>query len=78
MLSFRIPPEIFRAVKRAAKAEDRSRSSWCLRALRERLIRQGHLPTPEGPGLADMGVVSGPDGEPVRAPARRPNRREED
>ena len=52
MVSFRLPSDVLEALERAAKAEDRTRSSWCLRVLRERLVRQGYLPPIESPRSA--------------------------
>jgi len=52
MVSFRLPADVLAAVERAAKDEDRSRSSWMLRVLRERLVRQGYLPPVETPRAA--------------------------
>lgn len=52
MISFRLPSDVLTALERAAKDEDRSRSSWCLRTLREKLVRQGYLPPLETPRIA--------------------------
>jgi tartrate dehydratase alpha subunit/fumarate hydratase class I-like protein len=61
MVSFRLPADVLAAVERAAKDEDRTRSSWILRVLRDRLVRQGYLPPSETP----------------RAAAKRTNREED-
>ncbi len=52
MVSFRLPDDVLKAADRAAKDEDRTRSSWILRVLRERLVRQGYLPPLETPRAA--------------------------
>jgi len=52
MISFRLPSDVLTALERAARDEDRTRSSWCLRVLRERLVRQGYLPPIETPKAA--------------------------
>jgi hypothetical protein len=52
MISFRLPNDLLSALERAARDEDRTRSSWCLRVLRERLVRQGYLPPVETPRSA--------------------------
>ncbi len=49
LMSVRLPREVMEAAERAAKAEERSRSSWCLRAIREKLVAEGHLPAPGRP-----------------------------
>jgi hypothetical protein len=46
----RLPREVMEAAKRAAEAEERTRSSWCLRAIREKLIAEGYLPAPARKG----------------------------
>lgn len=46
LMSLRLPREVMEAAERAAKAEDRSRSNWCLRAIREKLTTEGYLSEP--------------------------------
>jgi len=46
IMSLRIPRKVMDAAQRAADAEERTRSSWCLRAIREKLIAEGFLAAP--------------------------------
>ena len=50
IMSLRLPRNVFEAATRAAEAEERSRSSWCLRAIREKLIAEGYLTAPARKG----------------------------
>ncbi len=49
MLSFRVPQRVLDAINRASEREERTRSNWCLKALREALVRDGYLPRPKLP-----------------------------
>jgi hypothetical protein len=50
IISMRLPREVVEAAERAAEAEDRTRSSWCLHVLREKLIAEGYLTAPARKG----------------------------
>jgi predicted transcriptional regulator len=54
MISFRVPDEVREAAERAAADEERSRSNWCVRAIREKLVREGYLSSPKT-GLSSRG-----------------------